>query len=233
MKPGTDQWMDYRFAQVQMVTIYVGKDRIEFHLHEDTLFDASPVFRKAFSSDFQEGSKRTMDLPEDDAGSFDHLIKCIYSESFDMDMFKDAASDSEREVQAAQLFAIAEKYDVETVMLNIGIGLFAHARANRYKMIQWTRKYIPPERRAVEIAQEYTSRDSILRKVFIDWFSMCDVCEDTDMRDWLQTVPEFASDLVVTKSREKQYLLSEVENYISRLTDKQLKVLRLYKLHSC
>lgn len=225
--------MHHRFARAQMVTLYVGKDRIEFHLQEDTLFDASPVFRKAFTSDFQEGSKRTMDLPEDDPGSFDHLIKCIYSESFDMDMFKDATTDSEREVRAAQLFVVAEKYGMETVMLNIGIGLFAYAKAKPFNITDHGRKFIPPERRAVEIAQEYTSRDSILRKVFIDWFSMCNVREDTDLRDWLQTVPEFASDLVVTKSRQTQYLLKEVEDYISRLTNKKYKVLRFYKVHSC
>ena len=229
MKPGTDQWTHYRFAWVQMVTLYVGKDKIEFHLHEDALFDASPVFRKAFTSDFQEASKRTMDLPEDDAGSFDHLIKCIYSKSFDMDLFEDATSDSEREVQAAQLFALAEKYDVETVMLNIAIGLYAHAKAKRCDQKRYPRRYTPPERRAVEIAYEYTSRDSMLRKVFIDWCSVCDVCEDTDLRDWLSTVPEFASDLVVTKSREEQYFMRDEERYIRRLTDKHYKVLRLYK----
>lgn len=214
-----------------MVTLYVGKDKIEFHVHEDTLFDASPVFRKAFTSDFQEGSKRTMDLPEDDAGLFGHLIKCIYSERFDMDRFKDATSDSEKEVQAAQLFALAEKYSVETVMLNTGIGLYAHARANRHE-VGYPYKNIPPERRAVEIAYNYTSRDSILRKVFIDWYSVCDVFEDTDLRDWLSTVPEFASDLVVTNSRDQRYFMEVEESYIRRLTDKQCKALRLYKFYS-
>ena len=34
-----------------MVTLYVGKDKLEYHLHEGVLFDASPVFRKAFTSD--------------------------------------------------------------------------------------------------------------------------------------------------------------------------------------
>ena len=225
--------MHHRFAQVQMVTLYVGKDKIEFHLHEDQLCGASPVFHKAFTSDFQEGSKRTMDLPDDDAGLFDHLVTCIYSKSFDMDLFGDATSDSEKEVQAAQLFALAEKYDVGTVMLNIGIGIYAHAKANRYVYIAYQHKITPPDRRAVEIAYEYTSRDSMLRKVFIDWYSVCDVCEDTDLRDWLPTVPEFASDLVVTKSRQMQYFMREEEDYISRLTDKQHKVLRSYKLHSC
>ena len=85
-----------------------------------------------------------------------------------MDLFEDATSDSEREVQAAQLFALVEKYDVEIVMLNIGMGLYTHARAKRSERIGYSRKFIPPERRAVEIAHNYTSRDSILRKVFID-----------------------------------------------------------------
>ena len=202
-----------------MVTFYVGKDKVDFHVHEDMLFDASPVFRKAFTSDFQEASKRTMDLPDDDAGLFDYLITCIYSKSFNMDLFEDATSNSEREVQAAQLFALAEKYDVETVVLNIGIGLHAHARANPSIYYNYT----PPERRAVEIAYKYTSRDSILRKVFIDWYSMCDMSEDTGLRDWLPTVPEFASDLLVTTSRHKQYFRINKEGYLLRLKGKEHK----------
>ena len=179
------------------------------------------------------GLKRTLDLPDDDAGSFDHLITCIYSKSFDIHMFEAATSDGEREVQAAELFALAEKYDVETVMLNIAIGLYAHARANSSEVTKYyVRKYITPERRAVEIAHNYTSRDSILRKVFMDWYSACDVYEDTDLRDWLSTVPEFASDLVVTKSREKQYFMEEEERYIRRLTDKQYRTLKVYILRS-
>lgn len=213
--------MHHRFGNAQLVTLYVGKDKIGFHLHEDTLFDASPVFRKAFTSDFQEASKRTMDLPEDDAGTFEPLVSCIYSKSFDIDLFEDATSDSEREVQAAQLFALAEKYDVESVMLNIGIGLYAHARAKRCEQTMYTRKYTPPERRAVEIAHNYTSRDSILRKVFIDWYSVCEVSADTGLRDWLPNVPEFASDLVVTTSRQRAYF--NKEDYLLRLTGKEYK----------
>lgn len=217
--------MQHRFAHVQTVTLYVGKDKVDFQLHEDTLFDASPVFRKAFTSGFQEGSKRTMDLPDDDAGLFDHLVTCIYSKSFDMDLFEDATSDSEREVQAAQLFALAEKYDVERVVLNIGMGLYAYARAKRVEGPAYSRKYVPPERRAVEIAYEYTSRDSVLRKVFIDWYSVYDMSGDTGLRDWLSTVPEFASDLVVTKSRERRYFLNEENEYKLRLRDKENKAL--------
>ena len=56
--------------------------------------------------------------------------------------------------------------------------------------------------------------------------------EDKDLRDWLSTVPEFALDLVVTKSRKEEYFMEEEERYISRLTDKQCKALRLYKFHS-
>ena len=216
-----------------MVTLYVGESKLEFHLHGNVLFDASPVLRKAFTSDSEVGLKEFLDLPDDNAGLFDHLITCIYSKSFDIQMFEDATSDGEREVKAAELFALAEKYDVETVTFNIAIGLYAHARANRYEKIPYeSRKNFPPERLAVEIAEKSTSRDSILRKVFIDWYSVCNVRGDTDLRHWLSTVPEFASDLVVTESREEKYFMMNEEEYFWRLAEKQHRTLKVYILRS-
>ena len=217
MKPGTDQWTHHRFAHVKTVTLYVGKDKVDFQVHEDTLFDASPLFRKAFKSDSEEDSERILDFSEDDPGLFGHLVECIYSKSFSMDMFEDATSNTEREIQAAQLFALAEKYGVETVMLNIGLKLHAHGEKRR-QMKHYNHVRIPPERRAVEIAYQYTHRDSILRKVFVDWCSACSVGEIRDLRDWLPTVPEFASDLVVTTSREKRYFYMDQKDYLLRLT---------------
>ena len=212
-----------------MVTLYVGENKLKFHLHANVLFDASPVLCRAFTSDSEVGLKETLDLPDDNAGLFDRLITCIYSKSFDIQMFEDATSNGEREVKAAELFALAEKYDVETVTLNIAIGLYAHARENRYEHPPYGhRKNIPPERLAVEIADACTSRDSILRKVFIDWWSVCDVRGDTDLRNWLSTVPEFASDLVVTESREEKYFMRDEEYYLPRLTEKQFRTLKVY-----
>ena len=229
MKPGTDQWTHHRFANVKTITIYVGKDKVNFQVHEDTLFDASPLFHKAFTSDSQEGPERTLDFPNDDADLFGHLIACIYSKSFSMDMFEDATSDSERQIQAAQLFALAEKYDVETVMLNMGIKLHAHGNAPGKKKRPAGSYYetdrFPPERRAVEIAYRDTHRDSILRIVFVDWYSMGGVDDDIGVRDWLSTVPEFASDLVVTRSRQQRYFDKNEDEYLKRLTGKAYKVL--------
>ena len=223
MKPIINQWTHHRFANVKTVTLYVGKDKIEFQVHEDTLFDASPLFRKAFTSDSQEGSERILDFSDDDPDLFGHLIACIYSKSFSMSMFEDAKSDSEREVQAAQLFVLAEKYGVETVMLNIGIMLHAHGKGRWREVSHYYKEQLPPERRAVEIAYKYTYRDSILRKVFVDWYSACPVREIRGLRDWLPTVPEFASDLLVTTSREERYFSKSQKEYSLRLTGKEYK----------
>ncbi len=189
---------------------------MKFQVHEDTLIDASPLFRKAFKSESEEGSERILDFSGDDPGAFGHLVACIYSKSFSMDIFEDAKSDSEREVQAAQLFVLAEKYGVETVMLNIGIKLHAYS-GGRGQRGEYAKERLPPERRAVEIAYKYTYRDSILRTVFVDWYSACPVREVRSLRDWLPTVPEFASDLLVTASREQRYFYKNKEEYSLRL----------------
>ena len=158
-----------------------------------------------------------MDFPDDDAGLFDQLIACIYIKTFDMKMFGDEMSNCEREVQAAQLFALAEKYDVEAVMLNICVKLHAHGRNYKTGYINYVQRFDPPDRRAVEIAYKYTHRDSILRMVFVDWYSMCNVRKDKGVRDWLPTVPEFASDLVVTTSREQMCFDKDAMSYLVRL----------------
>ena len=63
---------------------------MDFSVHEDKLFDASPLFRKAFKSDSEEGSEQMLDFSDDDPSLFGHLIECIYSKSFSLDMFEDA-----------------------------------------------------------------------------------------------------------------------------------------------
>ena len=190
------------------------------------LSDASPLLRKAFEvrSEYEESPERILYFPADDADLFGHLIECIYSKSFSMDMFENATSDSEREVQAAQLYVLAEKYGVETVELNIGIKLHAYSKG-RVHSVGNKLDRMPPERRAVEIAYKYTYRNSILRRVFLDWYSLCTVCEDTGLRDWLPTVPDLAADLVVTTSRKNRYFDMEERDYFLRLIGKEYKVL--------
>ena len=141
-----------------------------------------------------------------------------------MDIFENAKSDSEREVQAAQLFVLAEKYGVEAVMLSIGIKLHAYGK-NRERVVNNSYEPIPPERRAVEIAYQYTHRDSILRWVFVDWYSTCTMSEDASLRDWLPIVPEYASDLLVTRSRSQEYFKFTEKEYLRRLTGKAYKAL--------
>ena len=143
-----------------------------------------------------------------------------------MDIFEDAKSAGEKEVEAAQLYVLAEKYDVETVMLNICIKLRAHAKGQLRATgsSYYDRKeQVPPERRAVEIAYKYTSRASSLRKVFVDWYVKCNVDKDTGVREWLATVPEFAADLIVTPSRTQGYFDRTEDDYLSRLTGKAYK----------
>lgn len=128
-------------------------------------------------------------------------------------MFADAKSNSESQIQAAQLFVLAEKYGVKKVMLNIGINLHAYGKAHNN---------VPPERRAVEIAYKHTYPDSILRQVFVDWHSECIDEGDKGLRDWLSTVPEFASSLAVTTSRYMHYLFKSQEEYLLKLQSKKI-----------
>ncbi len=64
-----------KFRGVPFVTLYVGLERIPHHIHENLLFEASPVFEAAFSGKFRESSDRSMDLPDDDVDAAERMVR--------------------------------------------------------------------------------------------------------------------------------------------------------------
>ena len=64
-----------RWADVATVSLVVGESNTAFHVHEADLFDASPFFKAAFTSDFRESAERSMTLPEDDEDIFELFIE--------------------------------------------------------------------------------------------------------------------------------------------------------------
>ena len=69
-----------RFSDIQMVVLVVGEGKNEISVHENVLFEASPVFKAAFTPKFNEGSERSIYLPDDDADLMDDaLIQNLYA----------------------------------------------------------------------------------------------------------------------------------------------------------
>lgn len=120
------------------VKLIVGASKNVFNIHEDVLFNASPVLRAAFDSDFKEGTERTMELPDEDLDLFDHFVSWLYSGNFDHKMFDVSAPDTEQRFQehlmtAARLFVLADKYDIGSLRVSTCDGLFDLSKYTRQK----------------------------------------------------------------------------------------------------
>ena len=83
-----------------------------FHVHQDLLFDASPVMKAAFSGNFQEASDRSMSLPDDDKSSVERMLKWLYTRKLELTVPVSIETSHECYMQLAQLNTLADKYDV-------------------------------------------------------------------------------------------------------------------------
>lgn len=68
-----------------MITLYVGNDREVFHVHQNLLCNASPVFKAALTGNFRESSDHSMDLPEEDVASVNRLLSWLYAKCYKVD----------------------------------------------------------------------------------------------------------------------------------------------------
>ncbi|KAI4133198.1 MAG: hypothetical protein LQ347_002264 [Umbilicaria vellea] len=62
-----------------MVDIYVGPERVHYHLPLKLLAHYSPFFDRAFNGSFKEGSTKRMDLLADDVPAFNILVRWLYT----------------------------------------------------------------------------------------------------------------------------------------------------------
>jgi hypothetical protein len=62
------------------VTIYVGKDKAEFAIHEKLLCDRVEYFKKAFRGGFKEAAEGVMHLLEEDPDVFEIFVEWLYQE---------------------------------------------------------------------------------------------------------------------------------------------------------
>lgn len=63
---------------MNVVTLYVGEDRIKYYVHEDTLCRL-PFFRAALQGNFKEAQEKTINMPEDDPEAVSCLIEWLYT----------------------------------------------------------------------------------------------------------------------------------------------------------
>ncbi|KAL6716044.1 hypothetical protein ACLMJK_007006 [Lecanora helva] len=195
-----------RFTNTSFVTFIVGKDRTTFQAHESVIFQKSPVFRTAFNSMFKEGRERTMTLPDEDPECFNSFLECLYKEYFDYHMLFSGNTEDMQNclMRCAQLFVLADKYDVESLKANICGNLFSLAKRQPHG--NYVRHHgievLLPSSEVIAYIYDHTNRGSPLRKTVADWYAWASQPYEFDERfgshfEWLYDIPDFGVDVAL------------------------------------
>ena len=183
------------------ITLHVGKDNTIFHVHEDTLFQASSVFKTAFNSNFREASQRTMTLPDDDAKLFGVFDECLYTQTFCLDLVCPMETHRDMQAgytQAARLFVLADKYDAEMIKISIYRDFFRNARSS----IRNDSAPLP-NKDVVSFIYTHTDRRAPFRRILTDWFVWSEKSNwgfknaSMPRMDWMYDVPDLGVDLAM------------------------------------
>ena len=152
----------YRFEGVPVVTFYVGPDKVVFHVHEHLVFDASPVFKAAFSGNFKEASQRSMSLSDDDKDSVERMVQWLYTKKLDVTVPVSKETAQECYMQLAKLNTLAEKYDIYLLQNDIIDELFN---------LQKSGNSYPPQIPIIKHVYDNTIERSSFRKLMVAWFA--------------------------------------------------------------
>ena len=176
-----------------VVTFYVGPDKVVFHVHQNLLFDASPVFKAAFSGNFKEASERSMTLPDDEKDFFGSMIQWLYTQKLHLTMPVSLETSNVCYMKLAKLNALAEKYDIRSLKNDIIDKLF--------DLGPTPKKFKPPQIPPTRYVYDTTSERSSFRKLLVAWntYHIDYVWYEKDTtRNMLAGVsPDFALDLAI------------------------------------
>lgn len=176
-----------RWADVATVSLIVGETQTAFHVHEADLFEASPFFKAAFTSDFRESSERTMTLPEDDENTFELFVDWLYHRHYEIPSHP---KPPEKDVfmQPVKFFVLADKYDVRSLKNLIVSKIFLAFKQN----------LAVPRLSTISYAYKHTSQSSTIRKMLTDnmtrvtdltWF------QEAKIQTWLRNHPDVSAEL--------------------------------------
>lgn len=184
-----------RFVGVKTVDLFVGPNRVPVTLHKDRLLQVSPFFKAAFTSNFQEGLKQTMNLPDEDVGTIEVFAQWLYTQHYAItSTFAPDEKRSKRLDQPISLYIFAEKYQMLSLKQLLLRELYD-------SLDQWG----SPTLNQVERIYESTIESSALRKLFMHWFiwklDATTFWQEARAKEWLQANTDIAADIAVAFSR--------------------------------
>ena len=179
-----------RFADVRTLTLLVGPEKTHFYVHKHLLFGSSQFFKAAFDSKFREAAAREMRLPEDDAASWEHIVRWLYHSNSrsEIRVLPVVPEDADL-VQIAETYTLTEKYHL--------IKLKNQICKEIWELMMRIR--LPPQEFAT-IIYENTPRNDILRQMLPLWFTWCyisSIARLETMRELLGRVPELLMDITL------------------------------------
>ena len=176
-----------------MLTLHVGPDKALFHVHQDLLFDASPVFKAAFCGSFQEAFERSMPLADDDKDSVRRMISWLYTKRVECTVPDTEKTSHECYMQLARLNTLADKYDVYLLKNHIVDQIFTLSKPPS--------QIRPPHCLIVAYVFDNTTTESSFRKLLVAWYAYridFGFYDSDTVKDMLADASqEFAIDLVV------------------------------------
>lgn len=185
-----------------MVLLLVGQDEAPFNVHRDILCKASPFFTSAFmgsgAGEFQEKSKQSMNLPEEDPEIFDNLIQWIYAKRFPF-YIRDHAESSyvmATVMHLAILYAAADKYDILELKNDVIHQLWI--------LSDKTTRDVEIVDKIIEVVYANTVAGSRFRKLLVQWQANSagsNSFAQKNMKKLVRDYPEYAADLLAQISK--------------------------------
>ena len=184
-----------------IVTFYVGPDKAVFHVHQNLLFDASPVFKAGFSGNFKEASERSMTLPDDDKDLVGSMIQWLYTQKLHLTMPVSMETSNVCYMKLAKLNALAEKYDIRSLKNDIIDKIFDLGPSSK--------DLKPPQIPPTKYVYDTTSERSSFRKLLVAWNAYHIDCawyeRDTTRNVLAGGSPDFVLDLVMEFGLRQKY----------------------------
>lgn len=158
----------YRLGFTKDIEALVGPEKQRFSIHEHVICNRSSFFKAACSERWQQnGTLKAIELPEDDADIFDIYLYCMYGTFVDVGDLNDTL-DAEEGLSTLDRTHLRL---VKTYMLADKLGDIVTTNMVVDRMIDLTdsAKQLPGNE-TTRIVTSYTSQESPLRKLFIDYY---------------------------------------------------------------
>ncbi len=178
----------YSFAGTDIVTLIIGENKQKFHIHDEKLFSASPIFKQAFK---EAGSNRILEVPDGDVVLFDSFIHWLYSSKLKVPTFAPNQQENGTVMFAVRLYVMAHQFKIVNLKNDICTLLF---------LVVPKANFQAPPRCAVLLAYRQTPSKSPIRRLLVDWLvynTHTNWFKVPGNQAWLVSLPRFAVDIAV------------------------------------